>query len=559
MTDYAIGIDLGTTHSSIGVWQGDSPVLIPNSLGEYLTPSIISCEGDHVLVGKAAYYRKFTHPKSTVSVFKRSIGTEKTYRLGNNKVFNARELCSIILSTLKKDAEIYLNTEIREVIVSVPAYFNDQQRKEVRLAADMAGLDAVRLINEPTAAALAYHVDKKDDGQYLVFDLGGGTFDVSIVEYSAGLIEVHSSAGNNRLGGEDFTEDLVDVVLERACLDRETISLTDIQAIYEACEKAKKQYSKSMFIEYAFKNEEGSKEQGIYLSDSDLDTIWRHTLRKLKQPLEQSLRDAKVSVHEIDDVIFVGGASRLPHVQKMATRLLSRFGRRDLDPETVVCLGAVTQAAYRMRHKAIDDLVMTDVCPYSLGVAAEVNGQSGIFSPVLERNTTVPASRVQRYYTKHDAENEIIISIYQGESFWAQDNIHIDNIAIDVSSCSANHPIDVRFSYDVNGLLDVNVDVLDKPIQVEKTIDMSPTGISKEEIEASREKLSKLKVHPREKIPNIVLLNKLHKLYEETLGHARKSIEMLIISFEEALSSQDSRHIDKARQHIHEVLTDQYD
>ncbi|OOF23050.1 molecular chaperone HscC [Salinivibrio sp. IB574] len=559
MTDYAIGIDLGTTHSSIGVWQGDSPVLIPNSLGEYLTPSIISCEGDHVLVGKAAYYRKFTHPKSTVSVFKRSIGTEKTYRLGNNKVFNARELCSIILSTLKKDAEIYLNTEIREVIVSVPAYFNDQQRKEVRLAADMAGLDAVRLINEPTAAALAYHVDKKDDGQYLVFDLGGGTFDVSIVEYSAGLIEVHSSAGNNRLGGEDFTEDLVDVVLERACLDRETISLTDIQAIYEACEKAKKQYSKSMFIEYAFKNEEGSKEQGIYLSDSDLDTIWRHTLRKLKQPLEQSLRDAKVSVHEIDDVIFVGGASRLPHVQKMATRLLSRFGRRDLDPETVVCLGAVTQAAYRMRHKAIDDLVMTDVCPYSLGVAAEVNGQSGIFSPVLERNTTVPASRVQRYYTKHDAENEIIISIYQGESFWAQDNIHIDNIAIDVSSCSANHPIDVRFSYDVNGLLDVNVDVLDKPIQVEKTIDMSPTGISKEEIEASREKLSKLKVHPREKIPNIVLLNKLHKLYEETLGHARKSIEMLIISFEEALSSQDSRHIDKARQHIHEVLADQYD
>ncbi|WP_116645201.1 Hsp70 family protein [Salinivibrio sp. HTSP] len=558
MMKYAIGIDLGTTHSSIAVWQGEKPTLIPNALGEYLTPSVVSYDDGHILVGKAAYYRKYTDPRNTVSVFKRSIGSGKEYRLAD-KSFNARELCSIVLSTLKKDAENYLDEEIKEVVVSVPAYFNDQQRKEVSLAATMVGLEAVRLINEPTAAALAYNIEQKKDGQYLVFDLGGGTFDVSIVEYTAGIIEVHASSGNNRLGGEDFTEDLVDIVLERTGGERETTQLREMQVIYGACEEAKKNYRKSMFIEYGFTNQHGQYEEGIFLTEVELDTIWRNTLKKLKQPLEQSLSDANVNVKDIDDVIFVGGASRLPHVQKMATRLLSRFGRHDLDPEMVVCIGATIQAAYRLRHKAIEDLVITDVCPYSLGVAAEVNGQSGVFSPVLERNTIVPASRVQRYCTKYDTDSEIVISIFQGESFWAKDNIHIEDISIDVSTCAANHPIDVRFSYDVNGLLDVNIDVVDKLQQVEKTIDTSPTGIGEEEIKESRAKLQALKIHPREKIPNIVLLNRLHKLYEETLGQARKSIEMLIISFEEALSTQDSRYIDKARQHISEMLAEQYE
>jgi Molecular chaperone len=558
MTEYAIGIDLGTTHSSIAVWKDDKPILIPNALGEYLTPSVVSYDNGHILVGKAAYYRKFTHPECTVSRFKRSLGSSKTYRLAD-KYFNPRELCSIVLSALKKDAESYLGVEVVDVVVSVPAYFNDQQRKEIRLAADMAGLNAARLINEPTAAALAYHVEQKDHGQYLVFDLGGGTFDVSLVEYTAGIIKVLASSGNNRLGGDDFTEDLVDVVLERVGGERETTSLKEMQTIYEACEKAKTHYSKSMRIAYTFNNACGAIERGLYFSENDLDTIWRSTLRKLKQPLKQALKDANVHVSEIDDVIFVGGASRLPHVQKMATRLLNRFGPRDLDPETIVCLGAATQAAYRLKHKAIDDLVMTDVCPYSLGVAAEINGQSDIFSPVLDRNTTVPTSRVQRYYTKDDAEDEIIISIYQGESFWAKDNIHIDNIAIDISSFSENHPIDVRFSYDVNGLLAVDVDVVDKPIQIEKIIDISPAGISETQLKESREKLSQLKVHPRDKMVNIVMLNQLHKLYEEQLGYARKSIEGLLISFEDALSTQDTRYIDKSRQHISTILADQYD
>ncbi|MCX0430110.1 molecular chaperone HscC [Aeromonas veronii] len=546
----AIGIDLGTTNSAIAVWREGQAQLIPNAHGEDLTPSIVSIGEDNtLLVGQAAATRLLTDPANTASHFKRFLGSERRYRLGKEQ-YTPTELCALVLGSLKSDAEAWLGHPVREVVISVPAYFGDQQRKQVRLAAELAGLDAVRLINEPTAAAMAYSLHEQHSRRFLVFDLGGGTFDVTVVEYQDGIMEVRASAGDNRLGGEDFTQDLVDAVLGRLNTDRGELTLSQLGQVYLSCERAKRHRSGS-----GLDVELGAEwNRKFSFSESELTETWRDTLTRLRKPLSQALSDARLRPDEVDELIFVGGASRQSEVQQMAVRLLGRFGRHELDPDRVVAMGAAIQAACRLRDSAVEELIMTDVCPFTLGIAVSQGDQHGIFSPILERNTVVPASRVERYRSGHEQQSAVCISIYQGERFWVRDNLHVDDLEIPLPTGKGIQEVDVRFSYDINGMLEVDVTLVNSGEQFQKVIDRSPAGVTEEGKHKSRERLARLKQHPRDALPNLTLSERLQQLYEESIGDERRQIEQWLLQFERVLAGQDPQLIRSFREEMNALL-----
>lgn len=547
----AIGIDLGTTNSAIAVWQGGKACLIPNVMGEELTPSIVCIDEDEsLLVGQAAATRLLTQPTNTASHFKRFLGSERNYKLGREQ-YTPTELCALVLRSLKSDAEAWLGHPIYEVVISVPAYFGDQQRKQVRLAAELAGLDAVRLINEPTAAAMAYSLHEQHNRRFLVFDLGGGTFDVTVVEYQDGIMEVRASAGDNRLGGEDFTQDLVDAVIERLGIDRCELPLSQLGQVYLACERGKRHRNgNALEVELG-----GEWSQTLHFSEGELAGIWRETLNRLRKPLSLALSDARLRPEEVDELIFVGGASRQSEVQQMAVRLLGRFGRHELDPDRVVAMGAAIQAACRLRDSAVEELIMTDVCPFTLGIEVTLEEQSGVFSPILERNTVVPVSRVERYYSGHEQQKHVFISIYQGERFWVRDNLHVDDLNIPLPTGKGIQSVDVRFSYDINGMLEVDVTLVSTGEQFQKVIDRSPTGVTEEGKRESRERLARLKQHPRNALPNLTLSERLQQLYEESIGDERRQVEQWLLQFERVLASQDPKLIRSFRQQMNDLLT----
>jgi len=550
MQNPAIGIDLGTTNSAIAVWREGQAQLIPNAHGEDLTPSIVSIGEDNtLLVGQAAATRLLTDPANTASHFKRFLGSERRYRLGKEQ-YTPTELCALVLGSLKSDAEAWLGHPVREVVISVPAYFGDQQRKQVRLAAELAGLDAVRLINEPTAAAMAYSLHEQHSRRFLVFDLGGGTFDVTVVEYQDGIMEVRASAGDNRLGGEDFTQDLVDAVLGRLNTDRGELTLSQLGQVYLSCERAKRHRSGS-----GLDVELGAEwNRKFSFSESELTETWRDTLTRLRKPLSQALSDARLRPDEVDELIFVGGASRQSEVQQMAVRLLGRFGRHELDPDRVVAMGAAIQAACRLRDSAVEELIMTDVCPFTLGIAVSQGDQHGIFSPILERNTVVPASRVERYRSGHEQQSAVCISIYQGERFWVRDNLHVDDLEIPLPTGKGIQEVDVRFSYDINGMLEVDVTLVNSGEQFQKVIDRSPAGVTEEGKHESRERLARLKQHPRDALPNLTLSEQLQQLYEESIGDERRQIEQWLLQFERVLAGQDPQLIRSFREEMNALL-----
>lgn len=547
----AIGIDLGTTNSAIAVWRNGAAELIPNALGHYLTPSVVSIDDENtVLVGEAARSRLVTKPSETVAAFKRFMGSEKQCHLGAQS-YTPTELSALVLKSLKADAEAYLGYSISDVVVSVPAYFSDQQRKQVYQAGLLADLNVVRLINEPTAACLAYSLKQDQERRFLVFDLGGGTFDVTVVEYQDSFVEVRSSTGDNRLGGEDFTEALVNYVVATLGISLETLDVNDLAKLVSACERAKKQTDIPMLIDLP-----EPYNQTLSLSSQQLETVWQPVLTRLALPLKRALNDAKMTMSDIDELIFVGGATRLRQVQQLANRLLGRFGSHELDPDLVVAMGAATQAACRLRDEAVEELILTDVCPFSLGIAVRHGEQTGVFSSIIERNTVIPTSRVERYFTTHDDQEQVTVAIYQGERYWARENIAIDVIEIDVPKAPSGHEaIDVRFSYDINGLLEIDVTVVSTQKTTQKVIDRSPIGVTDEQQAQSRARLEKLKVHPREQLPNITLAEKLNRLYEELLGKERDQVGEMIAYFSQILDSQDEPVIRKARKDLEQQLT----
>ncbi|EHH5610732.1 molecular chaperone HscC [Salmonella enterica subsp. enterica serovar Weltevreden] len=545
----AIGIDLGTTNSLIAVWQDGAAQLIPNKFGEYLTPSIISMdENKQILVGKPAAARKTYHPDKTAALFKRAMGSNTHWHLGEES-FNAPELSSLVLRSLKEDAEDYLQQPIKDVVISVPAYFSDEQRKHTRLAAELAGLNAVRLINEPTAAAMAYGLHTQQNSRSLVFDLGGGTFDVTVLEYATPIIEVHASAGDNYLGGEDFTHLLLDEVLKRWNLDKSALTDSDLAALYACVEAAKCASGSPLRMSWLY--QERALESTFY--DDELEALWLPLLNRLRTPIEQALRDSRLKPEQIDSLVLVGGASQMPLVQRIAVRLFGKLPYQSYDPSTIVALGAATQAACRLRHEDVEEVILTDICPYSLGVEVNRQGVPGIFSPIIERNTTVPVSKVETYSTMHPEQDSICVRVYQGESHKVKNNILIDSFDVMLKPNGHIQAIDIRFSYDINGLLEVDV-LLEDGKSESRIISHNATSLTTQQIDASRERLQALKIYPRDMLINRTFKAQLEEQWSRALGDEREMLGEIITDFDAALLSNDMQRVDDVRRRACEYL-----
>lgn len=555
-----IGIDLGTTNSLVGVFCDGEVTLIPNALGHLLTPSAVSVDAnDEVLVGLPARERLSTHPEHTATAFKRWMGSDKVIRLGR-KLFRAEELSALVLGALKQDAEAFLGAPVTEAVISVPAYFNEAQRKATKTAAELAGLKVERLLNEPTAAGLAYGLaERREMSTFLVFDLGGGTFDVSVLEYFEGVVEVRASAGDTRLGGEDFVQALIRLFLARCTAlsehDRQRIEHSKV--LWRIAEQAKRDLGEHEQV--LMRLNDGGQTHEHTISRSDFEAACAELLQRLRQPIERALRDAQIDAAALDEVVLVGGASRMPVVRQMVTRLFSRLPLRHINPDETIARGAAIQAALKARDAALDEVVLTDVMPFSLGIviSQEVDGRriGNRFSPLIERNTPVPVSRVGNYCTVTDRQSAILLDIRQGESPVGTDNLKLGELEMKVKPLPAGEAnVDVRFTYDVNGLLDIEVTDTLSGEKIGTVIRQSGNVMSDEAVKAALAKLEALKVHPREQQENLYLVNRAKRLYEDHLGHVREQITEWLSRFEVLLDSQDERRIRQARKDFAEAL-----
>ncbi|MGE0667427.1 MAG: Hsp70 family protein [Sphingomonadales bacterium] len=556
-----IGIDLGTTNCACAVFRDGAVEMIPNSLGHVLTPSAVSIDDkDQVITGLPARERQSTHPDRTVTAFKRHMGTQRIARLGTLS-FRPEELSALMLRSLKRDAEAYLGEPVTEAVITVPAYFNDKQRKATRQAGELAGLKVERLINEPTAAALAYGIHLRDrQTRFLVFDLGGGTFDVSILEIFEGIIEVRASAGDNRLGGEDFNELLVEMARRRFGdqLGRDARDSDPLyQKLREAAERTRRALSDGEAAAMAFVWRD--KAYSLDITAEAFEADCASLLARLRDPVLRSMRDSSLSMDAIEEVILVGGATRMPLIRKTVTRMFGRFPSTKVNPDEAVAHGAAIQAALKARDAALSEVVLTDVCPFTLGVESSERGNAqqiitGIFVPIIERNVVVPASRERPFSTLEDNQQRVEIRVFQGESRWAKDNIFLGKLDIPVPKGRGGQVmINCRFSYDINGLLEVDVHV-PQTNERRQLVIVDQDGVSAEQIAERRAALASLKVHPRDTEAISATMARAGRCYENAIGDIREHIGSLILQFEQVLQGQDPRACEAARVQLGEML-----
>jgi molecular chaperone HscC len=470
-------------------------------------------------------------------------------------------LSALVLRALKADAEAWLGEEVVSAVITVPAYFNDRQRRATRRAGEMAGLKVERLLNEPTAAALAHGIHEKEDkNPFLVFDLGGGTFDVSIVEIFDGIIEVRASAGDNRLGGEDFNDALIALARERLtglAADANDSRLREImRAAAERCRRALTNANEAPFA-FVWKKEAYETIVGA----EDFERAAEPLIARLRDPVLRSLRDSGIVSESLSEIILVGGATRMPVVRRAVTRMFARFPDPSVDPDHAIALGAAVQAGLRARDAALDEIRLTDVCPFTLGVdIAEFdrNGHlhRGVFSTIIERNTVIPASRVRPFSTLQDNQREVKFGIYQGEARDVAANVKLGEVSLPVPPKPAGAvAVDCRFSYDASGLLEVDVTVRNTGVTKQLVIcdDDAPDSA---EIAARREALAALKVHPRDDAANAALLARAGRCYEGFIGERRDYVGRLILDFEAVLERQDPKAIELARRDVEERLNE---
>lgn len=557
----SIGIDLGTTNSLAAYWTEEGPRIIPNVLGSNLTSSIVSVdESGEIYVGQIAKERMIVYPHLTASTFKRYMGTEKIYKLGKYS-FTPEELSSFVIRSLKSDAEALFGHEVTEGVISVPAYFNDAQRKATKRAAEMAGLNVERLISEPTAAAISYGLhQEKSETRFLVFDLGGGTFDVSILELFEGVMEVKSIAGDNFLGGEDFTELLLSYFMDKCHIDVESIdpkvcSIVSKQAELCKCQLTQNNSGKmSLYIE--------DKLYEAVIDRNDFEKLANPLLLRLRQPIERTLRDAGLMPQDMDAVILVGGATRMPVVRSVVSKMFGRLPYSNINPDEAVALGAAIQVALKERNKSLSEVILTDVCPYSLGTGiAKMLGsgrhEDGYFCPIIERNTPIPVSRSGNFQTVINNQTNVHIEIYQGENRRVENNIRIGELNIKVPPAPAGEQkIDIRYTYDINGILEVEATTL-KTGQVSRVvIEKSPGSMTQQEIEERLKALKDIKIHPRDRAENKLLLTRGERLYEESLGDMRAYISDLLQNFENVLFRQNDKEAKIAAKSLKKALDD---
>ncbi len=548
-----IGIDLGTTNSLVAYFTEEGPKIIPNRLGKNLTPSVVSIdEEEQVYVGELAAERMLLYPESAASVFKRDMGSKKVFKL-LHKTFLAEELSALVLRALKEDAETFLGEEVTEAVISVPAYFNDARRRATKRAGELAGLKVERIISEPTAAAVAYGLyQSKERARFLVFDLGGGTFDVSILELYDTILEVRAVAGDNFLGGEDFTAVLENLFFEKnRSLDRLSLNEKTLRHIHKQAELCKLGFSEKKVSQMRCKVGEE-----VYEMEVDLpkyEEACEELLERIRKPVKRSLADAHIRLSDIDKVVLVGGATKSPIVRRFVSKLFKMLPDTNINPDEAVALGAAIQGAMKERKDAIKEVILTDVCPFTLGteVVREWENhqfEQGVFCPIIDRNTVIPASRTERLYTVRDNQNKIRVNVLQGESRFAANNLSLGELLIEIPAAKAGEEaVDVTYTYDINSILEVEVKVVSTEKVMKKVFLGQDVDMTEEEIEERLKTLSYLKIHPRDREENKYLLLRGERVYEESLGDDRLFVETAIRKFEKALNTYDQGLIEEAK------------
>jgi len=480
----AVGIDLGTTNSVVAVLEGGEPTVIANAEGNRTTPSIVAFKGEEILVGELAKRQAITNPDNTIRSIKREIGSKWKEKF-EGKDYTPQEISARILQKLKRDAESYIGEDVTDAVITVPAYFNDAERQATKEAGQIAGLNVLRIINEPTAAALAYGLENNEDQKILVYDLGGGTFDVSVLEISEGVFEVKSTSGDSKLGGDDWDERVMDWLVEKF-KSSTGIDLSEdkmaMQRIKEGAEKAKIELSSTTETEinlpFVTANDAGPQHLLEKLSRSEFEKITSDLVDKTKEPVIKAVKDAGLSFSDIQHIILVGGSTRIPSVQALVKSITGKEPSKGVNPDEVVASGAAIQAG--VLKGDVKDVLLLDVTPLTLGV--ETKG--GIMTKMIERNTTIPTKRSETFSTADDGQTEVTIHVLQGEREMASGNKSLGTFNLTgIPSAKAGTPqIEVTFDIDANGI--VNVSAKDLGTGKEQAITITGgTALEEDEIE----------------------------------------------------------------------------